>query len=175
MPYNQEHPLGLFRFCPKCGSDRFVINNSKSKKCGNCGFIYYFNSSSSVACFVKDDKGRLLIARRGNEPAKGTLDLVGGFVDMYETGEEAVVREMEEETGLSPIGIKYLFSLPNTYMYSGFEVHTLDMFFECTLKDFSGYKAQDDVSELLIMERSQLDPAEFGLDSIKKAVGIYIK
>lgn len=60
---------------------------------------------------------------------KGNTDLSGGFIDMAETGEEGVAREVREETGLQVVEATYLFSLPNTYLYSGFLVHTLDLFF----------------------------------------------
>ena len=40
------HPLELFKFCPVCGSPHFEIHNEKSKKCADCGFVYYFNSSA---------------------------------------------------------------------------------------------------------------------------------
>jgi len=96
----KKHPLSQFKFCPICGSTNFLVNNFKSKKCADCGFTYYFNSSAAVACFLKDNKGDLLLAVRANEPSKGTYDLPGGFVDMDETGEEAIVRELKEETGL---------------------------------------------------------------------------
>ena len=78
---------------------------------------------------IRNAKGEILVARRGKEPAKGTLDLPGGFVDNYETGEEAVAREVMEETGLKVDEVKYLFSLPNIYPYSGIVVHTLDQFY----------------------------------------------
>ena len=42
----------------------------------------------------------MLVCRRAIDPAKGTLDLPGGFIDMNETGEEGVAREVLEETGL---------------------------------------------------------------------------
>ena len=82
-----------------------------------CGFVYYFNPSSAVACFIKNAKGELLLVRRGKEPAKGTLDLPGGFVDMFESGEEAARREVREETGLHIQNCRYLFSLPNLYVF----------------------------------------------------------
>ena len=84
-----RHPLYQFQFCPVCGAKAFVEHNEKAKKCMACGFVYYFNPSSAVACFIKNAKGELLLVRRGKEPAKGTLDLPGGFVDMFESGEEA--------------------------------------------------------------------------------------
>ena len=105
-----EHPLSKFKFCPICGSTHFEINNFKSKKCGSCGFTYYANPSSATVAFIMNEKDELLVVRRKNEPAKGTLDLPGGFVDMEETGEEGVMREvMEDRTG------GYIHSLPVQY------------------------------------------------------------
>ena len=130
-----EHPLAQFKFCPKCGSPRFEVHNGKSKHCADCGFTYYFNPSSATVALIQNGRGELLVCRRGKEPAKGTLDLPGGFVDMFETGEEGVIREVKEETGLDVQRTQYLFSLPNLYLYSGFLVHTLDMFFRCTVAD----------------------------------------
>ena len=77
-----HHPLEKFIFCPVCGNKSFNINDFKSKKCGTCGFTYYANPCSATAAFILNDRGELLVAKRGKEPAKGTLDLPGGFVDM---------------------------------------------------------------------------------------------
>ncbi|MCD8102435.1 MAG: NUDIX domain-containing protein [Alistipes sp.] len=171
----KPHPLDKFKYCPVCGSDRFVVNNAKSKRCLDCGFVYYFNPSAAVACFVRDAAGNLLVAVRGNEPAKGTLDLPGGFVDMDETGEQAALRELREETGLVPDSVRYLFSIPNLYLYSGFEVQTLDMFFECTVADLSAAVAADDVAELTVIAPGEMDTERFGLKSVREAIARYIK
>lgn len=169
------HPLKLFKYCPKCGSSFFLENNFKSKKCETCGFVYYFNPSASTAAFILDKENRLLVAKRGKEPAKGTWDLPGGFVDPDETVEEAIKREIVEETGLKTNQLKYLFSLPNIYTYSGFNVHTADMFFECSIEDLSSLKAADDVEELYFLDKSDINPELFGLSSIRKAVKIWLK
>ena len=95
-----EHPLSQFRYCPKCGSEHFEIHNEKSKQCKDCGFVYYFNSSAATVALILNGRNELLVCRRAKEPAKGTLDLPGGFIDMAETGEEGVAREVKEETGL---------------------------------------------------------------------------
>ncbi len=169
------HPLEPFKFCPKCGSIHFEINNIKSKKCNDCGFVYYFNSSAAVAIFLVDQQERLMVARRAHEPAKGTLDLPGGFVDMYETAEEAVVREVKEETGLSLNKVEYLFSVPNIYTYSNFDVHTLDLFFEAGIHNGNQHHAADDVSEILFLKKEEINPEDFGLDSIKKAISRWLR
>lgn len=83
-----------------CGSSRFDIHNEKSKQCADCGFTYYANPSSATVALIVNEKNELLTVRRGKEPAKGTRDLPGGFVDMDETGEQGVAREVLEETGL---------------------------------------------------------------------------
>ena len=111
-----QHPLSLFKYCPKCGSPRFGIHNFKSKHCPDCGFTYYFNPSSATVALILNERDELLVCRRAKDPAKGTLDLPGGFVDMDETGEQGVAREVKEETGMEVTRAEYLFSLPNRYL-----------------------------------------------------------
>jgi 8-oxo-dGTP diphosphatase len=53
-----------------------------------------------VGAVVRDDAGRLLLIRRGQEPSRGLWSLPGGRVEPGETLEAAVVREVREETGL---------------------------------------------------------------------------
>ena len=53
-----------------------------------------------VGAIVVDDGGRLLLIRRANPPAQGTWSVPGGRVEPGETDEDAVVRELLEETGV---------------------------------------------------------------------------
>lgn len=166
----RKHPLHLFKFCPKCGSNQFSENNFKSKRCESCGFIYYFNASAATVAVIINDKNEILVATRAYEPAKGTFDLPGGFVDMDETAESAVIREVKEETGMDIQAVQYLFSIPNIYMYSGFQVETVDLFFLCKVKSGSDFKAHDDVSDLQFVPLTDIDPSLFGLQSIKQGI-----
>ena len=170
-----EHPLKKFRFCPVCGSARFEVNNFKSKKCGDCGFSYYANPCSATAAFIVNDNDEMLVVRRAKDPARGTLDLPGGFVDMGETVEEGMRREIKEETGLDVTEIHYLFSSPNVYIYSGMGIHTLDMDFLVPVHGDpeaikAAVRAADDAAEALWIPISQVNPADFGLTSIRNAV-----
>ena len=164
------HLLDTFKHCPKCGSDTFAENDFKSKRCGNCGFVYYLNPSAANVAVITDGKGNILVATRSKEPAKGTLDLPGGFCDCHESAEEGVIREVLEETGLKVTATRYLFSIPNIYSYSGMEIHTMDLFFECRTADNATLRAADDVQELQWMALKTLDSNLFGLRSIREGV-----
>ncbi|MBQ9677542.1 MAG: NUDIX domain-containing protein [Prevotella sp.] len=165
-----EHPLEKFAYCPICGSKYFMIHNFKSKKCEDCGFVYYANPCAATAAFIVNDRQEILVVRRAKEPAKGTLDLPGGFVDMYETAEEGMRREIKEETGLDIDKIEYLFSSPNVYLYSGLGVHTLDMDYLAHVSADVSVKADDDAEACLWIPITDLHPEEFGLLSIRHAV-----
>ena len=53
-----------------------------------------------VGAVVHDAAGRLLLVQRGSDPHRGHWTLPGGRVEPGETPEQAVVRELREETGL---------------------------------------------------------------------------
>ena len=148
-----KHPLHQFVYCPECGSNHFVVNNEKSKRCESCGFVYYFNPSAATVALILNKQGERLVCRRAKDPAKGTLDLPGGFIDSFETAEEGVAREVLEETGLIVKSANYQFSLPNLYMYSDFEVHTLDLFFVCEVDNTDIIHAQDDAQEAFFIPK----------------------
>ena len=56
-----------------------------------------------VGAIITDHRGRLLLVKRGHEPEAGFWSLPGGRVEPGETDEEAVVREIREETGLAVV------------------------------------------------------------------------
>ena len=172
-----QHPLELFHFCPKCGSSEFEIHNALSKHCANCGFTYYQNPRASTAAFILNGKGELLVARRAKDPAKGTLDLPGGFVDNDENAEQGMVREIEEETGLKVEAdkVQYMFSIPNIYRYSGMDIHTLDLFFLCRVAEDAEVKAADDAAELTWLPLREVYVERFGLRSIREAVHRFLQ
>ena len=177
------HPLQRFTHCPACGSPQFSVANAKAKHCSECGFTYYANPSAATAAFITRqatdplsgrEQTELLVATRGKEPARGTLDLPGGFCDMDETAEQGIAREVEEETGCRPQQVDYLFSLPNLYLYSGMTIHTMDMFYRCLLADGALPRAADDVARLEWVPLCELRPELFGLSSVRQAVARFL-
>lgn len=164
------HVLDKFHYCPVCGSADFEPSTVKSKRCRHCGFEYFLNPSAANAALIMNGRDELLVITRKNDPAKGTLDLPGGFYDLGETAAQGLAREVKEETGLTVVSSRLLFSYTNTYLYSGFTVHTLDFFFLCRVKDFTALSAHDDAASYEWVAVRNLCPERFGLDSIRRAV-----
>lgn len=171
----KHHPLSQFRFCPVCGSEHFAASSEKSNRCADCGFEFFLNPSGAYVAFIIDDQGRLLVTRRDREPAFGTLDLPGGFADIGETAEQGVAREVKEETGLDVVSARYLFTIPNIYLYSGLEIPTLDLFFRCEVADISCLHAADDAAECLWLAPCDIHPEDFGLHSIRSGVERWLR
>lgn len=174
MNDSKQHPLQHYRYCPVCGSADFLVSSVKSKQCRHCGYELFINPSAAVVAFIRNSRGELLVVERDCEPAKGTLDLPGGFTDIDETVEESVIREIKEETGLTVTALTYLFSYPNHYLYSGMDIPTLDFFFECQVEDTSVLHAADDVASCQWLPLNQIEPERFGLKSIRQGVIHYL-
>ena len=77
------------------------------------------------------------------------------------------MREVMEETGLEVTALRYLFSLPNSYPYSGFEVKTLDSFYLCQVRHADSARPHDDAADLQWVALNDLQPDLFGLASIR--------
>ena len=45
-------------------------------------------------------RGKILLEKRGNDPGRGKWSVPGGIVELGENPEQAVIREVQEETGL---------------------------------------------------------------------------
>jgi 8-oxo-dGTP diphosphatase len=53
-----------------------------------------------VGAVIRDEAGRMLMILRGHDPGKGLWSIPGGRIEPGESDEQAVVREVREETGL---------------------------------------------------------------------------
>lgn len=163
--------LERFAFCPVCGKAEFRPNSAKSLLCKGCGFELFMNPAAATVAVIFDNEGRMLVVRRRRDPARGTLDLPGGFCDMGETAEEGVCREVKEETGLHVDTTEFLFSQPNLYHYSGLDIPTTDLFFRCHIdSDAHSAHAMDDAAECLWIKSNEIKPEEFGLKSIRQGI-----
>jgi 8-oxo-dGTP diphosphatase len=78
--------------------DKTVAKVPHGKQCPHCG--RFDNRGLSIdAVIIKGDK--ILLGKRGSEPFKGYWAIFGGFVEWDESVEEALAREIKEETNLT--------------------------------------------------------------------------
>ena len=91
-----------YNYCPICKIPLQIgiIAGKRRKHCPKCDFIDYKNPLPvAVAVAVKNK--RFLLVKRGSPPKKGTWASPAGFIEIGETPEEACLRELKEETGIS--------------------------------------------------------------------------
>lgn len=135
--------------------------------CEKCGGIFYINAAAAVVAIIQNDRGEFLFTRRKNDPFAGTLDFPGGFVDLDERAENAIIREVKEELNLDISDIRFFMSMPNRYLFGGIVYFTLDLVFFCDYDKLSNMKADDDISEYLFIPVDKVNIEDIGLESIK--------
>ena len=100
------------KFCGVCGAP-MKMHTDISKRCTNCGKEVWPQLATAVIVLVhREDEVLLVHARNFKTDFYG---LVAGFVETGETLEEAVHREVEEETGIKIKNIRYFGSQPWPY------------------------------------------------------------
>ncbi len=107
-----------------------------------------------VGAVVKDAAGRIVLIRRGHAPHAGLWSLPGGRVEPGETLEQAVRREVREETGLlvRPGAVVGRVRIPG----AGVVYDVVDL--ACTLEPADQQPvAGDDAAEVLLADGETLD------------------
>lgn len=119
--WHESHPK-----CPKCGADTVLDQNGWIRKCTVDGSQHFPRTDPAIIVAVQDRNGRLCLGRQSIWP-EGRYSNFAGFVEPGENLEAAVLREVEEESGLKVSDIKYLSSqtwpFPNSIMLA-FEAFT---------------------------------------------------
>lgn len=110
------HGPAVYRFCPRCGGglEQRKVKAIEPERlvCQKCSFIFYLDPKV-VAGTIFAIEDRVVLLRRGLEPALGRWVFPGGYVDRGESVRNAAVRETKEESNLD---VK-LCSLLNVYSY----------------------------------------------------------
>ena len=193
----------MFNFCPSCASKAIFFEKGKLFRCPGCGFHYYHNIAAATGCVISIPDGevkrerhhgsqnlsskkrsseRILFTVRGKEPAKGKLDLPGGFVDHGEGVLECLYRELKEEIGWAPIiqpgvglsGVfKFFASFSNVYPYKNIVYNTCDLFFTIPVP---GLRREDlkpqagEIAEIRFVRPGEIDPDDLAFDSTRRAI-----
>lgn len=149
------------RFCGRCGKTMNHKENERALCCAGCGLVEYPKISPVVIVGVRDGEELLLVRNIGAaESGYKNYALVAGFVEIGETLEETVRRELMEEVGVRVKNITYYKSQP-----WGFSDSLLAGFFA----DLDGDKAvcpdEKELSEAVWVSRNEI-PAPDSLMSL---------
>jgi len=164
------------KFCPSCGNKSLNFNG-KTMNCQKCDFTFYNNTAAAVAVVIIR-RDEILFTRRNQNPELGKLDLAGGFIDFEETAENACKRELWEELHLNidKNRLKYICSLPNTYLYKEIIYHTIDLFFEYKIENKPNFIVEKhEISESVWVKISDINIDELAFKSQKHFFKGYIK
>ena len=157
------------KYCHFCGirlTER-LCEDSVRLFCEKCNEPLYENPVPASCLVVIDNRERLLLVKRSVEPKKGSWCLPGGFMELGETPEEAALRELNEETGLSG-RIDILLGVTSNYN----EQYGTVLMVGYLIKGFTGtLKAGDDASEAGYFHPDKLP--EIAFESHRKFVRIY--
>ncbi len=103
-------------FCGRCGISLKLRERERAKECPQCGLLYFPRLAPAVIVLV--ERGDELLMARSRHFAPGVYSVLAGFVEPGETLEEAVDREVFEETAIQVKDIRYFGSQPWPFPHS---------------------------------------------------------
>ena len=148
------------KYCSQCAApvEVRIIEDRLREVCAACNTVFYRNPLPVAASVVLNEKRQVLLIKRKREPHQGMWCLPIGFAEVQETIEEAALRELQEEAGISG---QVLRLLDTDSFTSDFYGDLLIVTFE--MSNVAGVEqAGDDAEELAYFHLDQLPPLAFG-------------
>ena len=97
--------------CPRCGTPTLTIAAGHAQRCPADGSEHFPRVDPAVIMLVTDPDDRCLLARNRRWPER-RVSILAGFVEPGESAEQAVAREVEEETAIVISRVRYVGSQP---------------------------------------------------------------
>lgn len=98
------------RFCGRCGGATDLVRAGWARRCPACA-AEHFPRTDPVVIMLAQHRDRVLVGRQPRYPA-GRYSALAGFVELGESVEEAVARELFEEAGVRATAVRYVASQP---------------------------------------------------------------
>ena len=111
------HAVGLANWhathprCPRCGAPTVSTRGGAVRRCEQDGSEHFPRTDPAMIVLVTDGAERCVLGRQAIWPA-GRYSTLAGFVEPGESAEQAVVREVMEETGIDVRDVVYKGSHP---------------------------------------------------------------
>ena len=97
--------------CPRCGTPTVTVAAGHAQRCPADGSEHFPRVDPAVIMLVTDPDDRCLLARNRRWPER-RVSILAGFVEPGESAEQAVAREVGEETGITVARVRYVGSQP---------------------------------------------------------------
>jgi NAD+ diphosphatase len=97
--------------CPRCGTPTDSVQGGAVRRCPEDGSEHFPRTDPAVIVLVTDGADRCVLGRQASWPA-GRYSTLAGFVEPGESAEQAVVREVLEESGVQVREVSYRASQP---------------------------------------------------------------
>lgn len=142
-------------------------------ECVTCRFRWYTNPRPAVVAILSNKPGDVLLAKRAIAPSRGRWGMPGGFVDLDETAEEALQREIKEEVGITVNDFQYFGSYVNVYEYQKILYANIDFFYEATIIN-QLVSISDETTEYRFFSLDIIPFKDLSFQSTKKALHDYV-
>jgi NAD+ diphosphatase len=100
-----------FTHCPRCGAPTETFASGHARRCPVDGSEHFPRVDPAMIVLVTDADDRCLLARNAMWP-EHRVSILAGFVEAGESVEQAVAREVREETSVEVAAVRYLGSQP---------------------------------------------------------------
>ena len=150
------------RFCGSCGEPTIAAGGGALRRCPSCGAEHFPNPDAVVIMVVW--RGDRCLLGRGRAWAEARYSALAGFMDLGETIEEAVAREVKEEVGLDVDEVTYHASQPWPFPLSlmiGCFAHVTDETLTVDPEELAGARwfSRDEIRRAL----EEPDAVDFGV------------
>jgi NAD+ diphosphatase len=143
------------RFCANCGQPTEPLDAGHERHCPACDAHHFPRTDPVVIVRVTDARDRLLLGRQARWP-EGRFSLLAGYVEPGETLEEAVRREVAEESGVELTDMSYIASQPWPFPSS------LMLGFSALAVGGDPAPGDDELAEVRWFEREEVERAARG-------------
>jgi len=104
------------RFCGACSTPTEPVAGERARACPRCGLVNFPRLAPAIIVAV--ERGDEILLGRGPQFPPGIYSVIAGFVEPGESVEDAVGREVREETGIEVEDVRYFASQPWPYPHS---------------------------------------------------------
>ncbi len=159
------------KYCIYCGT-QYEANDIEefAFKCSACKRSHYINPTLGVGglCFYEN---KLLLIKRVKDPYKNTWDIPAGFVDVKDGSvEDALRREVLEETGFQINNLEYHSSTSMEYEFQGIVKPHMSLFYTCKVQITKDFVENTEVSAIKFLETKNIDISEIGFPEVKDLI-----